>query len=218
MSRQLDSYPQKGNSMKPLLSMLVATWGLAFAPAFGQVVVENDNVVYGDSLNKLSFSVYKEAEIGDVNFTVANFTLSGSELKFDGGSLDEGSSWYAVQPGDLFSPQTIASGEFTPLVTFGPMSYPAVNVGAGDFYLGIRTFSLNAPGKSAFGWVHLNSDGTELASHATMVSNAMSYGSRGIIVGTTILVPEPYGLAMVAGLGVVASSQRVSRRLRRPQG
>lgn len=201
--------------MKPLLSMLVTTWGLAFAPAFGQVVVENDNVVYNDSLNKLSFSVYKEAEIGDVNFTVANFTLSGSELKFDGASLDEGSSWYVVQPGDVFSPQTIASGQFTPLVTFGPLPHPAVDVGDGDFYLGIRTYSLNVPGKPAFGWVHLNSDGTELAPHATMVSNAMSYGSQGIIIGTTTLVPEPCGLAMVAGLGVIVNSQRASRR---PQG
>lgn len=206
--------------MKTLLVVAVAISSFAFSSAYGQVIVENDNVVLDDSLGKLSFSVYKEAQIGSENFTVANFTLAGSELKFDSASLDEGSSWYVVQPGDRFTLQTIASGQFTPLVTLGPQPYPAVTVGEGDFYLGIQTFSFsfNAPSKWALGWVHLRSDGTELSPHVTMISNVMSYDNRGIIIGTTTLVPEPSGLATVAGLGLVAARHRTSRRIRRPLG
>jgi hypothetical protein len=185
------------------------------APAFGQVVVENSNVLLDVSSDKLSFSVYKEAEIGIDNFTVASFSFTGSALQFDVASLDEGSSWYVVQPGDRLSPQTIASGQFTPLVTFGPLSYPAAEVGEGDFYLGVQTFSLNAPGKAAFGWVHLNSDGTPLAPHATMMRNVMSYDSPGIIVGTTNVVPEPGGVVLMlfAACGGLAAFRTCSYTL-----
>jgi hypothetical protein len=49
-----------------------------------------------------------------------------------------------------------------------------------------------------YGWVHLRPVNGVL----TMVGNVMSYGSPGIVVGTTMLVPEPatWALATVAGL------------------
>jgi hypothetical protein len=124
---------------------------------------------------------------------------------------DEGSDWYVVHPGDAFSQATIAAGRFTPLVTFGPVIHPPASVGD-DFYLGISTgkgFDIPAD-RTVFGWVHLRqkSDGR------SMVENVMSYASRGIIVGTTTIVPEPAAIAMglVSGIAFVFVLSRTPPR------
>jgi MYXO-CTERM domain-containing protein len=48
--------------------------------------------------------------------------------------------------------------------------------------------------RDAFGWVHLR----QVDGKYQMVGNAMAYESRGIIVGTTQVVPEPAALWLVA--------------------
>jgi len=125
-------------------------------------------------------------------------------LKYDGASvlyvnenIDEGSDWYVVQPGNVFTKSSIDAGTFPRLVTFGPVGYPAVNVGTGDSYLGVNTGVVGVgtyPWRSVFGWVHLrpSAPGSNML---TMVDNVMSYDSAGIVVGTTTVVPEPSAFA-----------------------
>lgn len=67
-------------------------------------------------------------------------------------------------------------------------------VGPNEFYLGVRTgagFGGNPvpPNRTAYGRVHLRPVNGVLS----MVENVMSYNSRGVIVGTTSVVPEPFG-------------------------
>jgi hypothetical protein len=96
--------------------------------------------------------------------------------------------YHVASFGDIFNPRVIGDnlGE----------------VGTGDFYLGIWIpvgDPLNPPSLQYYGWVHLRPVDGEL----TMVSNAMSYMSRGIVIGTTIVVPEP-ATAAIAAIGLPA--------------
>jgi hypothetical protein len=84
-------------------------------------------------------------------------------------------------------------------------------VGTGDFYLGIWIVNgdpLQPPPLQNYGWVHLRPVDGEL----TMVSNAMSYLGRGIVIGTTIVVPEPATAAIVV-IGLLAVLKVRSRRV-----
>jgi hypothetical protein len=164
---------------------------------FGQTVVSNSNLLIGSNPRGFKSAVYQDAAATDQ--TVGVFIYNGTMIQSDFISPDEGSDWYVVHSGDVFSRATIAAGDFTPLVTFGPTYHPPVNVSSGDLYLGINTgVGIDIPeDRTAYGWVHLRPNNFGIL---TMVENVMSYDSLGIIVGTTTLVPEPATLTMGLGL------------------
>ncbi len=105
-------------------------------------------------------------------------------------ALDEEADWYLVEAGDLFTKESIAGGEFTPLFTTDQW-FPAVTVGS-DFYLGVNTgnWAGDVGGfetRDVFGWVHLR----VVAGDLVMVGNVLSFGG-GLVVG----VPEPSCFAL----------------------
>lgn len=143
--------------------------------------------------------------------TGIDFEYDGATIKVGSVTLDEGSDWFLVQPGDRFSRATINAGQFPTIINYlpPPPQLGEVTVGSGEFYLGVSTGrgwvpAPPNPSRTAFGWVHLRPvDGV-----LTMVSNVMSYHSPGIIVGTTTLVPEPATCVLVAAAGFVCLCRR----------
>jgi hypothetical protein len=118
-------------------------------------------------------------------------------------SADEGIDLFLVQPNEVFSAAAVEAGSVTVIHNLvPPKSSPPVFVGTSDFYLGVRTgvgfippFTPDhvVPNRDVYGWVHLRPVNGVL----TMVENVMSYNSRGIVVGTTTVVPEPMSAAML---------------------
>ncbi len=150
--------------------------------------------------------------------TSAAFEYDGTKIKVDTLTADGGSDWFLVQPGDVFSRSTIDAGEFPTIINLvpRPIVMGEVTVGSDEFYLGVSTGkgtnAQHIPYRTAYGWVHLRPvDGV-----LTMVENVMSYNSRGIIVGTTTVVPEPaaWALVSIAGLGCLFRRRRNSNPTR----
>jgi len=122
-------------------------------------------------------------------------------------ALDEGADLYVAQAGDLFSNDTINSGNFQPLVEDASLS--SAIVGPGDFFLAISTTGTDSgfpplgADRNVFGWARLNVDDQ---ANITLLDNAVAYGTGNIIVGqNAFAVPEPSsGIVLVAlfGLGV----------------
>jgi hypothetical protein len=198
-------------SLMVIAAMVVAGSAL---PVAGQVVVNDVNLSMtyasnGVSSGVLGYTVWQDAAKTD--WTFGEFDYNASTAAYKNTALDEGSDWFLVQPGDVFSAARIAAGQFPPIVTFGPQSYPPVSVGAGDFYLGVRTGQ--GATRDCFGWVQLRQI-SGIGTTVVMIDNVMSYDSRGIIVGTTTVVPEPAasGLGLV-GLGAVIRMGRGRSRV-----
>lgn len=140
--------------------------------------------------------------------TSISFSYDGARIKFENVTLDGGSDWFLVQPGDTFSRATINAGQFPTIINILPPPLGGeVTVGSGEFYLGVSTgmwFGPDMRSRTAYGWVHLRPvDGV-----LTMVENVMSYNSPGIIVGTTTLVPEPATGVLVTAAGLVCLCRR----------
>jgi hypothetical protein len=181
-----------------------------------RTVVVDENIIFNRlGGNEFRFRVSKTAENSGLDETLAYFAdfPNSQSIAGIGSSADEGSDWYVVQPGDLFSRATVASGQF-PLVL--SLRYGAANtvfVGPDDFYLGVRTgigydFLHD---RDAYGWVHL---GRNESDQLIMLENVMSYENYGIYVGTTQIIPEPTAAWLSIGLvgaGVVIRRPRRSR-------
>lgn len=203
--------------MKTVQLVVVGLAWLACSLANGYTIVSNDNMVFGVQPSKFQLTIFQDAATQES--TGIWFDYDGSELTAELSSVDEGSDWYVVHAGDRFTPESIAAGDFTPLVTFGPVLQPSAVVGSEDFYLGVVTGTWNEflNPRTVFGWVHLRPI-EPLSTTLTMVENVLSYDSPGIVVGTTTLAPEPSQAAMI--IGVVASLSafrgklRLTRRLR----
>jgi hypothetical protein len=160
---------------------------VAFATALhAQTVVVNNNVlIHTSPAGVTGFSVSKGVNdasgigCGPVGcFTSFTMQYDGSTIRSQELTLDEQSDWFLAQPGDVFSAATIAAMRFPILFDSNwpnaPLGSP-VAVGAGDFYLGVRTgvgFDGNPgpPRRNAYGWVRLRPENGVL----TMVENVMS--------------------------------------------
>jgi hypothetical protein len=181
-----------------------------------QTVISNINLEFeqpGAFGGNFGFNVWQDA--GKTDHTRVDFNYNGTQLSFHSINLDEGSDWYVVQPGDIFSPATIQSGAFPAIVTLNDFNNPPVSLGTGDFYLGVATERSTLPPsgpRTVFGWVQLHPTFPG-SSPLSMVGNVMSYNSPGIIVGTTTVVPEPTTIAMVAcGLAMAIRPCRTQRK------
>ena len=104
-----------------------------------QTVISNSNLLLSPGLfgADYTFSVYQNAAA--TNGTAFYFDYDGTKVTYVTELIDEGSDWYVVKPGDAFTPANIQAGLFTPIVTFGPVGYGPINVGSGDFWLGVST-------------------------------------------------------------------------------
>jgi hypothetical protein len=126
----------------PVLICGLVLQGALACRSYASVVVVDDNVTFSRSGNTFGFRVSKTAEDfegSDGTYAeFADFTHLQSILG-TGSSADEGSDWYVVQPGDLFSRATVAAGQFPLVLSILSGPQPPVHVGSGDFYLGVRT-------------------------------------------------------------------------------
>jgi hypothetical protein len=176
--------------------------------------VQNSNLRLdpgGLSGSNYALGVYQH-EAGDV--TGIWIKYSNPTIQVVNYTLDEGSDWYVVNPGDAFTPANIQAGAFTKLMEvtgvppYDPL-YPAANVGPNDFWLGVATGKTLFGPRTVFGWVHLRPQFPS-SNTLTMVENAVSYNSPGIIVNTTTLVPEPGTVALL-----IAASAFLTGAIRR---
>jgi hypothetical protein len=194
----------------------VAVVYFAFVSALhAQTIVVDDNITATPGSEGTFFRISKGVNdasgigCGPVGcFTTIVLEYDSATLRSGEITLDEQSDWFLVRPGDVFSAATINAGQFPVIFNANPVQANEVEVGLGQFYLGVRTgvgfegnaVNLGPPRRDAYGWVHLRPiDGV-----LTMIENVMSYNSRGIVVGTTTVVPEPSTLAiLVFGLGLI---------------
>lgn len=133
-----------------------------------------------------------------------------STLEVVSWNLDDESDWYVVQPGELFSAAGIAAGEYPVLFTLDDPRPPVPLYFAPDgfLYLGFNTgVSYDddwpvelADFRDVFGWLKLGLDHNFVWYAA---DSAAAYDATGIIVGTTVGVPEP-STAILSGLAVAA--------------
>jgi hypothetical protein len=198
----------------------------AFASALhAQTIVVNDNITAVPRPEGIFFRISKGLndalgiDCGPAGcFTSIVLQYDAGTLRSGVITLDEQSDWFHVRPGDVFSAATITAGQFPTILNRDPLQNGEVEVGPGEFYLGVRTGlgysyfdngNYGPPNRNAYGWVRLRPDNGVL----TMVENVMSYNSRGIVVGTTTVVPEPASLATM-GVGLLLAIWRL--RLPRP--
>jgi hypothetical protein len=147
-----------------------------------------------------------EAAVGDYVLTVFQdeagsddtsiwVELTGSRLAAVDINLDEGSDWYLATLNEEFSAASIADGRHPVLLQVAtPYVMNEVEVGSGEFYLGVNTSQGEA--RDVYGWARLRNDGGSLV----LLDSAMAYGGSGIYIGTTQQVPEPSSaLLLVVG-------------------
>jgi hypothetical protein len=181
---------------------------LFYQPSFGQaIVVPDDNMRLSPHVDSqlLNTSLYSSvnAENCDgilcayVTFNYVNGMLDFRTNQFAGRQGD----YFLVSAGDIFSEATI--GKYPAVFLEGRIPGPPIQVGTSDFFLGVHI-----GGSTDYGWVQFRpSDG-----EVTMVANTMSYGSRGIVVGTTQVVPEPtFGAIVSIALTALISNVRDPR-------
>jgi hypothetical protein len=121
-------------------------------------------------------------------------------------------AWFSYSGDSVNIVMQTADYQLYHVVKPGEVYHPAIHgnslgeVGTGDFYLGVWV-----PGvlHQNYGWVHLR----PVNGVITMVDSVMSYRSHGIVVGTTIVVPEPCSLMLVGALAYILL---LTGRIRRP--
>jgi hypothetical protein len=177
-------------------------------------VVSNANLNWQasppQSTTSYTATIFQDAAATD--HTLAWFDFDGTSIKSAGAAVDESSDWYVMNAGEEFSKQAILNGLPSPLVISAVIS-PPVTVGfEQEFYLGVNTgLGFESGFRNVFGWVLLKPIGGVL----TMVDNAVSYDSQGIIVGTTTVVPEPSATAIFVGAALSLVGRRRLLRLAR---
>jgi hypothetical protein len=142
--------------------------------------------------------VFQDPEADD--YTSIWFDFDGNSLIGRDSNLDEGSDWYLVPFGTEFTTRTILESNFPFLVkgsSDGGLLFGSVPIDLGSFYLGVNTgidFDINdLPVRDVFGWAEFYNDGSSIQ----LIRSAVGYGIPGIVIGTTIAVPEPGSLSLI---------------------
>ena len=131
--------------------------------------------------------------------------------------MDEGADLYLARADELFSLNTIDSGNFQPIVegtSFSTASFPLSDGGSTDFFLAIATTGTDAgpplqgADRDVFGWARFNFNRNNF--DLTLVDSAVAYGTGDIIIGqNAAAVPEPSsGIAALVLLGLTAARRR----------
>jgi hypothetical protein len=172
------------------------------SPALAAQVIANDFIQLRDVVPS-EFTVGTGTESLSVAF--ARFNYSGRSVNLVSRSADL-QYYRVVNFGDVFNP-------LDPRVEMGLADGGLGDVGSGDFYLGIWLPVGDSTGFENFGqrygWIHLRPANGIL----TMVGNAMSFDSRGIIVGTLETVPEPTsGAVLPIALAALICKLRITRQ------
>jgi hypothetical protein len=192
-----------------LLGSLMGILNLACA----HTTIVNDNLSFSAQPDKFQFTVSQD--IAGQESTGVWFDYDGASLIAELISADEGSDWYVVNKGDRFTPESIGLGTFPPLATFGQVLHPSIYVGIEDFYLGVVTGTWETGPRSVFGWVHMKPL-APLSTTIELQESVLAYGSPGIVIGTTMLAPEPsislMAISAFALGGIVGRRQRYWQR------
>ena len=223
-----------------LFSVLLSTTTLPNCS--GQIIVEDTNIQlfdfesspdFPDGVSQLSISQTASQSPSDPTDVLFNVSVPPtlpiypnppSFLFLEGLSvaLDEGADLYFARADELFSLNTIDSGNFQPIVegtSFSTASFPRSDLprsdeGSTDFFLAIATTGTDAgpplqgADRNVFGWarVSFNLNNFDL----TLVDSAVAYGTGNIIIGqNAAAVPEPSsGIAALVLLGLAAARRR----------
>ena len=171
----------------------------------GAVVLTNSNVQLSPSMilgEDFGITIFQDS--GGEDPTSFLFGFDGSVLTGIGMNADEGSDWYLTDSGDSFTRNAILSEAFPVLATSDEMGFTfnSVTAGTDNFFLGFTTSGFSStgfPDRDVFGWVEIESSGTDLM----IVQSAISYSEgddtqRGIIVGTSQAIPEPSTILLLS--------------------
>ena len=197
-----------------LIKIMLIVLVVAACKLHAQTVISDSNLTFqpDNTLPPANYRFTAFQNVAATDPTSMWFKYDGTNVLFVSENIDQGSDWYVVQPGDFFTQTT--AGSYPPLVTPGPVGHPQVNVGDGDIWLGVATgqsIVSSTAQRSVFGWVLLRptfpGSGT-----LTMIRNAMSYASPGIIVGTTTVVPEPCLASLLVAAACLWGSIRTRRK------
>ena len=189
--------------MSKVLASFVLFLIFLASPLSGQIV-EDTNITASSSLGSFNLTVFQTPDSGingDFTGVLGSITVTGSTamLVFEGSGVDEGSDWFAADPGDLLTRDTIDSGQFNTLIDSAQMGALTVDVDQ-SFFLGVNTGvdPINfSPLRQHFGWGEflINQNG-----ELQILDSAVAYDQVGIVVGENVAVPEPSsGLLMLAG-------------------
>ena len=138
------------------LSLFIVGIGLIVSQARAGTVVGSNFIAVPDPSvpgAQYRFTVYQDEPATDP--TSLFVSLSGQVMTAINWNVDEEAVYYLVPNLAVFSVATISSGIFPPL--FALNQPHAINVGFGDFYLGINTgqgFAGGHPNRNVFGWAH----------------------------------------------------------------
>ena len=196
--------------MSKVVAILVLFLMLLVSSASGQIV-EDTNITVDASPGLFNLTVFQSPESGanrDDTSVFGSVTVAGptAMLLFEGIVLDEGSDWFAVNQGDLFTRDTIDSGQFNTLIDGLQADALTIEVDQ-SFFLGVNTGSGLVdsidfqPNRQHFGWGEFLIDQN---GELQLLDNAVAYDQGGIVVGTSVAVPEPStGLLMLAAAAVL---------------
>ena len=219
-----------------LFSVLLSTTTLPNCS--GQIIVEDTNIQlfdfespdFPDGVSQLSISQTASQPPSDPTNVFFNVGILSAPpiypnpppfLLLEGRSvaLDEGADLYLARADELFSLNTIDSGNFQPIVegtSFSAASLPLSlsNGGSTDFFLAIATTGTDAgpplqgADRDVFGWARFNFNLNNF--ELTLVDSAVAYGTGNIIIGqNAAAVPEPSsGIAALVLLGLAAARRR----------
>jgi hypothetical protein len=184
--------------------------GIFVCNLYAQTVVVNDDIQFTPTTDPFGHPAYS------IHLRLSNTLLIGYDHQqatvgpFGTTLLYPGTRLFVVEPGNLLSESNIATGQFQELRFFDLQPTP-VPVGGGEtgFYLGVA--ELSEEYTDQLGWIHLRPRILP-SSELEMVQNVMSYNTRGIIVGTTTIVPEPGNAIFLCCVLFVTAAARKRRR------
>lgn len=140
-----------------------------------------------------------------------------SQLHWFTSTLAANIDLFAVQSGDVFSEQRVASDTFTSMLAGVDIAEPlSFSPALGSFYLGVRVAvppEMSSFWQGSMGWLKFQSRPGSPGNRLVLVDSFISYGASGVVIGQ---VPEGGALAMaLAGLGVMGVTRLLATSRKR---